>query len=450
MSHYLSKRFQLSLFKSSFSPRQVAASPYSFKQRFKDADDGKKKVIILGTGWGSFSLLKDINKKLFNVTVVSPRNHFLFTPLLCATAVGSLEFRSIIEPVRTKSIRHISFHMSNAVSLDVKNNSLVCINAVRDCPTCEYTLDYDHLVVGVGAQCSTFGIPGVNEYAYFLKELVDARKVREKLINNFEQAYLPSTTPEECERLLNVVIVGGGPTGVELGAEIHDFLKEDVAKLYPSLVRKVRVTLVESHKVLSAFDENLQEYVLKKITNCSNFRLKLAAVCEVRENCVVFSDGERLTCGIVVWSTGFSPQPFVEQAPLCKNKYGQILTDQKLRAINIPQQNVFSIGDCAAVEDSPYPRTAQVAEAQGKWLAKFLNGKTEHEFRKKDLGVLFCVGDYRVLNELKSSRSRVISFCTLLVWRAGYLFKLGSWKLRIQYLMDWIKTSIFGRDTSNF
>lgn len=128
----------------------------------------RKKLVILGTGWGSYSVLKNVDKKLFDVIVVSPRNHFLFTPLLASTTVGTLEFRSIIEPVRNSGFRNEHhFHLSYAREVDVERQLVHCESALD--PGKRYEVSYDILVIGVGAVPNDFGIAGVKDYAYFLK-----------------------------------------------------------------------------------------------------------------------------------------------------------------------------------------------------------------------------------------------------------------------------------------
>jgi len=130
----------------------------------------RKKLIILGTGWAGYSLLKHVNKKLFDVFVVSPRNHFLFTPLLASTTVGTLEFRSIIEPIRNHGFRdERHFHLSRAVGLDMQKRIISCQSQLDS--TRKYNLSYDRLVIAVGALSNTFGVPGVEKHAFFLKVL---------------------------------------------------------------------------------------------------------------------------------------------------------------------------------------------------------------------------------------------------------------------------------------
>ena len=201
----------------------------------------RKNLILLGTGWGCYSLLKNINKKLYDVIVVSPRNHFLFTPLLNSTTVGTLEFRSIIEPIRNTKFRDDHhFQLAEAIHLKPDEKSVVCKGVSSDK---EYTLSYDKIVIGVGAVSNTFGIPGVLEHAYFLKEIADARRIRNRIISNFEQSLYPYVSQEEKKSLLHFIIVGGGPTGVEFGAELYDFITHDVARLFPDEKNDVHVTL---------------------------------------------------------------------------------------------------------------------------------------------------------------------------------------------------------------
>ena len=423
-------------------------SDHSTKPEFKHQIK-RKKLIILGTGWASYSVLKHVDKTLFDTVVVSPRNHFLFTPLLCSTTVGTLEFRSIIEPVRNvyfRSAQH--FHLSSGMRLNPETKTLSCRSELP--PHQEYDLTYDQLVIGVGALSNTFNIPGVKENAFFLKELADARSIRNRIIANFELATQPLSTDAEQERLLHIIIVGGGPTGVEFGAELYDFLKEDVSRLYYGLQSKVRVTLIEANKILSNFDKSLREYAEIKIARRKQFKIVQATVAKVEADRVVLNDGSEMPCGLVVWSTGLAPRSFTKALTLPKDKYGHILTDRMLRVKDTPSDTVFAVGDCADIEDMSLPSTAQVAERQGKWLAKYLNGKTKQEFQFSNMGMLAYIGGYSALSDLQSKRFNLKGFHSWLMWRSVYLTRLGSWKLKLQVPMDWTKTLLFGRDTSRF
>lgn len=273
-----------------------------------DASKHRQRLVILGTGWGSYSVLKHIDKKLFDVIVISPRNHFLFTPLLCSTTVGTLEFRSIIEPIRNTGFRdEHHFQLAEAINLSPDEHTVVCRSILNNE---EYVLKYDKLVIGVGAVSNTFGVPGVNENAFFLKEVADARMIRNQILKNFELAMQPDVSEDEQKRLLHFVIVGGGPTGVEFGAELYDFVKQDVTRLYVHERSKVSVTLIEARQILPSFDAKLRDFAERKMKQREQFRLVQSSVTEVHKDHVKLQDGTIMPCGLVVWSTGLAPRPF--------------------------------------------------------------------------------------------------------------------------------------------
>ena len=134
----------------------------------RTGDGERKRLVILGTGWAGYSLFQKVNKRIFDVIVISPRNHFLFTPLLASTTVGTLEFRSIIEPIRNKGFRdEHHFHLSSAVGLDPERQEVECVSTLDS--RLSYRVPYDYLVIGVGANPNDFNVPGVKEHAFYLK-----------------------------------------------------------------------------------------------------------------------------------------------------------------------------------------------------------------------------------------------------------------------------------------
>lgn len=410
----------------------------------------RQKLIVLGTGWSSYSVLKTVDRKKYSIKVVSPRNHFLFTPLLCSTTVGTLEFRSITEPIRNIGFDAAEdFSLSSAESLDIPNKVLTCRSVLDE--KLIFNFAYDKLIIGVGARNNTFGIPGADKYACFLKEIHHAQQIRRKIIMNCEIAMIPHLPNGEKERLLHTVIVGGGPTGVEFGAELYDFKVKDVRRLYKHEEGMFRVTLIESAQILGTFSPKLQSYAEKKIKERVNFQLIKSTVTEVKEDCVVLRDGTVIPCGLVVWSAGLSPQHFVDSLTVPKNDRGQILTDSYLKILGDPKGAIYAIGDCASIEDKPLPCTAQVAERQGRYLAKTLNRLPEvqaEEFHFTSLGMLAYIGDYEGITDLPDFKIHGVT--SWFLWRSAYLTRLGSWRLRMQVPIDWLKTILFGRDTSRF
>ena len=220
---------------------------------------GKKlRLCIVGGGWAGFRLATDLDKTKYAVDVISPTNHFLFTPLLPSTAVGTLEFRAIQEPIRT--IPNLEYQQAAVESIDFDAQTLQCRDAFTEGHT--FTLPYDILILAPGSETATFGINGVahkpSSHVYFLKQLKHSRAIRDRLIECFEQASSLGTSAEQRKQLLTFVIVGGGPTNVEFASELHDFLSKDIKRLYPDLYSMAKyIWLRQASKSWALFTRSL-------------------------------------------------------------------------------------------------------------------------------------------------------------------------------------------------
>ena len=409
----------------------------------------KKKVVVLGSGFSAFRFAKKINKKKFDLTIVSPRNHFLFTPLLPSTTVGTIEFRSIIEPIR--NLENVTYHQAYCTGVDVQNQKLTC----EDSDTKKiFELNYDYLVIAVGEITNTFNIEGVNEYALFLKELSDARKIRTKVIDCFENASLPGLSEEEKRSYLRFVVCGGGPTGVEFAAELHDFLQDDVKNKYKDLLKYTEVVLIEAgDAVLASFDKKLSEYTMK-VFKRQNIILKIKSyISKVTDKKVFLKDGSEMDYGVLVWATGNSPTNFILNSGFDLNKKGKLFVDRFFRLKkndNSICDNIFAIGDCTYMETRELPATAQVAQQEGLYLAKLFNNGIENyrPFKFKNFGMLAYIGGHKALADTPQFKGT--GFKTFVFWRSAYLTKLVSFKNKLLVIFDWTKTFLFGRDVSNF
>lgn len=338
----------------------------------------KPKVLVLGCGWAGFRFAQDIHKDKYSVSLVSPRNHFLFTPLLSSTSVGTLEFRCIEEPVRTISGLH--YTQATCDEIDHVHRKIHCTELYQ---LNNFSMSYDYLILALGSETNTFGVPGVhnNPRVFFLKQLQHARSIRNKLIESFERASLPSVTNEDRTRLLTFVVVGGGPTNIEFSSELYDFLVEDVARLYPDLLQFVSVHIIEATgQILGSFHTALIKYVEKLfVSRAINMWLN-TSVTGVVDDCVaMLDDGTRLPFGLMVWSTGIQQVPLVRNLPaseFAKGRGGRLLVDDQLRLLAGPdaqkshmQQGnerlvgggtVYAMGDCACNCVTPLPALAQV------------------------------------------------------------------------------------------
>ncbi|KAK6531177.1 hypothetical protein TWF281_008002 [Arthrobotrys megalospora] len=322
----------------------------------------KPKLVILGCGWGSVAILKTLQPDQYHVTVVSPSNYFLFTPFLPSATVGTLELRSLVEPIRTILARIKGhFLQAEAESVDF-SEKLVEVSQIVDGEKRHFYLPYDKLIIGVGSTTNTHGVEGL-EHCQFLKTIDDARKIRKRAIGNFEKAVLPTTSDEERKRLLSFVICGGGPTGIEFAAEIYDMLNEDLIRHYPRILRnEVSVHVIQSRShILNTYDEALSMYAEERFARDHVEVYTNARVQEVKQDKILFSekteDGKVITkeipYGLCLWSTGVSQTDFAKklatQLDKQTNKHA-LETDTHLRLIGAPIGDVYAIGDCATVQ----------------------------------------------------------------------------------------------------
>ncbi|KAJ6259290.1 hypothetical protein Dda_6189 [Drechslerella dactyloides] len=322
----------------------------------------KPKLVILGCGWGSVAILKTLQADQYHVTVVSPSNYFLFTPFLPSATVGTLELRSLVEPIRTILAR-IKGHFLQAEAETVEfSEKLVEISQVIDGEKRHFYLPYDKLIIGVGSKTNTHGVQGL-EHCQFLKTIDDARQIRKKAIGNFEKAVLPTTSDEERKRLLSFVVCGGGPTGIEFAAEIYDMLNEDLIRHYPRILRnEVSVHVIQSRKhILNTYDEALSMYAEERFARDHVEVYTNARVQEVQQDKIIFSektdDGKvvvkEIPYGLCLWSTGVSQTDFAKDlAKKLETQSNQhaLETDTHLRLLGAPLGDVYAIGDCATVQ----------------------------------------------------------------------------------------------------
>ncbi|CAF1105552.1 unnamed protein product [Adineta ricciae] len=368
---------------------------YRWYQEITESDEvigSKPRIVVLGTGWGAVPLLKHLDSKKYEVVCVSPRNYFLMTPLLPSVSVGTVETRTVIESIRSLVGPRVKYVEADCVDIDPRSKTITCnsdggnsvsrgddVKAIvrpskreagassriikdsaRSRP--QFQMKYDTLVVAIGSENNTFNTPGVEEHAHFLKEVLDARRIRSAISDAFESANTPSQTDEERKRLLHFVVVGGGPTGVEFAAELADLVREDLHHYFPRLVANdVKITLIEAlDHVLSMMDKQISDYTEKHFRRENIEVLMNTFVKEVKQREVViqFKGSNQLTsipCSVVVWATGIKARPLTNRIreiiglKVQSNRFG-ILTDRYLRVKGVEDGSIFAIGDCATIE----------------------------------------------------------------------------------------------------
>ncbi|CAK9436316.1 uncharacterized protein LODBEIA_P08740 [Lodderomyces beijingensis] len=469
----------------------------------------KKTLVILGSGWGAIPLLKSIDTTLYNVILISPRNYFLFTPLLPSVPTGTVDMKSIIEPVRSITRRckgEVQYLEAEAVDIDPENNTLKVqqsttvysghsnedSSASHLTKSHEHGLDlitakvkYDYLVVAIGAQPSTFGLPGVAEHSTFVKEVSDSARIKKSIVDLTEAANMLPENDKERKRLLHIIVCGGGPTGVEAAGEIQDYIDQDLKKWMPEVAHDLRVTLVESQpKVLHTFSPKLVEYT-NQIFKDTNINLMTnTRITAVDDSYVTAwhkdsNKTEVIPYGMLIWATGNATRSFTKivmsKIDAQKNAKRGFLVDEHLRLKG--SENIYALGDCTFTK---YPPTAQVAFQQGEYLANYfeklqklasLKYKIEHEshptemlqhraekletklpkFTYNYMGSLAYIGSEKAVADLAwGSWSNVSAGgnLTFLFWRSAYIYMCLSVKNQVMVCMDWVKVYLFGRDCS--
>ncbi|KAF8940083.1 hypothetical protein BGZ58_007770 [Dissophora ornata] len=312
-------------------------------------DDTRQRLVILGSGWGAVSVINQLDPRKFHVTVVSP-----------TATVGTLELRSLIEPIRRLLSRLGGYYVEGRAEDVDFESQLVEVSGINGSEGRRFYVPYDKLVIAVGSESMTHGVEGL-EHCNFLKSITDARDIRRKVMENFEKASLPTTTDEERRQLLSFVICGGGPTGVEFAAELYDFLNEDLVGYFPAIQPEdVQVNIIQSAEhILNTYDMKISEMTEAKFKRDHINVVTNSRVVKVNPTSVLYKDkttGKEMEApfGVCLWSTGVGMTPLVKTlvASLPKgsqsNKHA-IETDGFMRVIGTPEETVYAIGDCATI-----------------------------------------------------------------------------------------------------
>eukprot|EP00403_Amphidinium_massartii_P014138 CAMPEP_0178419194 /NCGR_PEP_ID=MMETSP0689_2-20121128/25483_1 /TAXON_ID=160604 /ORGANISM="Amphidinium massartii, Strain CS-259" /LENGTH=569 /DNA_ID=CAMNT_0020040621 /DNA_START=77 /DNA_END=1783 /DNA_ORIENTATION=+ len=444
---------------------------------------GKRRIVILGTGWASHALAKVIDTGNVEVVIVSPRNFFLFTPMLAAASVGTVEYRSILEHIRSANPT-VQFCQGSCESIDVEKKSIRVVPKARGMEAVPYNLSYDALVVAIGTKTSSMGVPGVEEHCFFLKQIQDARRIRRRVTECFELADLPGTSEEEKRKLLTFVTVGGGPTGCEFCGELSDFVRNDLQKLHPNLVQYVRIVLVQRGKaLLPMFGPDLQEEAYKALTSQGIEVLTGTQVSNVTADSIAVQtkDGtQTVPCGLTMWAAGNGGldlvdnlrQQLPEQVRLAEEDprgRGQVFVDEWLRVAGVKDGSIIAMGDCSRIvgENKALPQTAQVAAQQGAFVSRLFNrnydltqdgppklaeGSSPLELLKArfqveapvfkffDLGKLAYLGSAQAVAQVQLGDvdlSQAAGRAAFLLWRSVYVVKQVSFRNRVLVLFDW-------------
>jgi NADH dehydrogenase len=414
-----------------------------------------RRLVILGGGFGGLDVARAVSRsrvarEYWDTVLIDKENFFQFNPLLPAVAVGAVETRHIVYPLREMA-RHrgIRFYKNKVIHIDLDRREILLHNNLR--------MNWDALVIGLGSVSNYYGIPGAAEHTRPFKTIVDAMTLRARVVELFEMAE-QAETHEQRRRLLSFVIVGGGVTGVEVAAELIEMMRDTMRPRYPSLHRSdVTVTILEGgDRVVPTARPEHSTYVLRFLERRGVRVVRNARAAHVGPRHVELADGTRVEGFTILWTAGVHPPDVVRSLPLAHVKDGRVLVDSHLHALlpdGTAREDVYVIGDSAASKrsDGAYqPALSQTAIAMGGHVGRELDAIARHTsappFSFHDAGYIISLGKHSSVVELFGIP--VSGKLAWLMWAGAYLVKMVGFRKQIEVAIDHVTHFFFSHDTS--
>jgi NADH dehydrogenase len=454
-------------------------------------------IVILGGGFGGVYTALRLRHHLARrpgrlaITLISRTNYFLMTPLLFEAASGVLEPRHAVTPIRTlldqtslRSSGACRFVEGEVLAIDAAKKTVTARIGVHGSQT--ESIAYDHLVVALGGITNRRMIPG-SESAMAFKSLADGIRLRNHVIERFEEADA-EPDPKRKAALLTAVLVGGGLVNTELAGELSEFVRT-LSRLYPHVSAEgMKIHMIDAGpRIAAEFPEDLSAYAAKTLAGRGVSIRTHTKTTRIAADGVELEGGEFIPAATVVLAAGVAPNPLVATLPVEREKKGRIVTDSAMRArpsspsLGTPgegggggpmpgdenplpnpppeyqgrgseTQNIWALGDCAAIPDptgKPYPQLAQHALREARRLADniilVLDGQEPQPFVYKTKGTLAALGHFKGIG--KVGPFRIHGLLAWWVWRSYYLFQMPRWSRRIRIMIDWTVALFFKFDT---
>ncbi len=396
-----------------------------------------KRIIIVGAGFGGLACARALGSIDAEVTIIDKRNYHLFVPLLYQVATAALSPADIAQPVRRLLRRHhnINVVLGEVVNVDPDRREISLHDGKR--------LAYDILVLATGSSYNYFGNPEWEEHAPGLKTIEDARRLRSRLLYAFERAERESDPDRQCA-LMTTVIVGGGPTGVELAGAIAALARYTLAHDFKHIDPKnARTILIESgDRLLSAFPEELGDYALNRLAGMG-VDIRCGVSVEDISAGTVSIEGEIIPAGTIIWGAGVQASPVAKWLKIDGDKAGRVAVNADLSVKGL--DDVYVIGDSAALVDpatgKPLPGLAQVAQQQGSHLGKALAlnltaGLPLSEFRYRNRGNTAIIGRNAAVFDF--GRRKMRGFPAWLLWAIVHVYLLAGFENRMTVSAKWM------------
>jgi NADH:ubiquinone reductase (H+-translocating) len=394
----------------------------------------RQRVLVIGAGFGGLTLVRALRHAPVDVTLLDQHNYHLFTPLLYQVASALLDPSEIAYPVRAtlRSQRNVTFRLGRLTGLDLDQ---------RRAQTTSGPIEYDRLVLATGSVTNDFGIAGIAEHAFGLKDLGDALALRNHVLSAFERAAV-TADPAERRRLETVVVAGAGPTGVELSGAFHELISLMLRRdFHDSSLSSTDVDLLEAAPhLLQAFAPSLQRAAQRTLER-KGVHVRLATgVKALSPDGVVLADGSTLPAATVIWTAGVSASPSAALLGVELARDGRVPVDAWMRVGG--RDDVFAIGDVAAVQggEGPHPMLAPVAIQQAHHVARQITAAVEGgppvpAFRYHDRGTMATIGRNAAIAQI--GPVRLHGFPGWLVWLFVHLVQIIGFRNRVIVLINW-------------
>ena len=392
------------------------------------------RVVIVGAGFGGLAAAKALSGRDFDVTIIDQHNYHLFQPLLYQVATAGLSPADIASPIRAI--------VSSAPNLNVVLGKVSGVDTVRREVIAEGRhIPFDYLILATGAQHAYFGHDEWAANAPGLKTIDDATYIRRRILLAFEKAETESD-PQERSRLLNFIVVGGGPTGVEMAGAIAELANRALAKDFRSIdPRCARIILVEAApRLLTPFDPSLSEEAKRSLEQLG-VEVKLNSAVTALDCDGVSIGEERIAARTVIWGAGVMASPAARWLNVEADRAGRVKVAPDLSAPGHP--DIFVIGDTAAAmgtDGKPLPGVAPVAKQQGQYVAALLisreEGRSVPAFRYRDFGALATIGRKRAVVQM--GRLKLKGFIAWLLWSVAHIYFLIGFRNRFAVATNWL------------
>jgi NADH:ubiquinone reductase (H+-translocating) len=421
--------------------------PKLITTRTRIADLGKPRIIVIGGGFGGLEVIKGLKGLHTQVVLFDKSNHHTFQPLLYQVATSGLETNSIVAPFRKLFGNQSDFYFRLGEVKNIKPEENYIETSIGG-------LKYDYLVIASGATTNFYGMSEVEKHASSMKTIVDATKLRNKIIRQLEYALLTGDE-EVMNSLMDFVIVGGGPTGVELAGALTELKKNVFPKDYKELdMRQMDIHLVEaSPRLLNGMSEQAGKKALEFLTEMG-VKVHLGTAVKSYDGYeVVLSSGENLISRSLIWAAGVKGNPVAGLNPEVVTRGNRVNVDRFNRVKGY--ENIFAIGDVAVMEGDEkfpkgHPQMAPPAQQQGRLVAKniknLIQKKPLSPFRYFDKGSMATIGRHKAVVDIKKIRFQ--GFFAWYVWMFVHLMSIVGFRNKVFTFFSWM-WNYFSYDRSN-